>query len=188
MPFKINQDRTKEIAKRFDVDPKLVKNVHDMYANEIVPLLQDQYLAHLCRALEEFLRSKGESDSFTIRLKSIKRKSGFGGRIQYIKEREDKTAQYMIHYYDQIEDLQKRIIISHELGHILFAIIFKHQNDGKIDPNTIEHVEPLSSLLGFFALLDRSDFYKESSGTFTHTSFEKLLSDFSLIHNGKHKE
>ena len=188
MAFELDQNRIEKIAEKFDVKKTDVERFHGLYRDKIMPLVENQYLAHLCRALEDYHREKGEHDSFTIRLKSIPTKKRCYGRVQYIKKREGKSPQYLVHFYDNIDVLKKRVIISHELGHILCALTLKNLKNSKFDPNDIEHAEPLSSLFGLFALMERAEFYKEKSPEYTHNnSFEELLNDFNVIYTGKKK-
>lgn len=80
-------------------------------------------------------------------------------------------------YYPEIDEKQIRIIIAHELGHLVVETLLKNE-----DPNKGVS-EPLSSIFGILTILDKNDFYQNRASKYQHPSWEQILQDFKLLSN-----
>lgn len=129
-----------------------------------------QYLAHIIRTLETYIRESKKIKLFRITCSA--------------KEVNDKTKglawtsypnngfSYNIYYDKHADGLQKRVAIAHELGHLFYVIEFDKTMD--------DTHEPLSSLFGIIALIDRQEILKSIE---KHTSEKAIVNDFSLLMN-----
>lgn len=73
----------------------------------------------------------------------------------------------MIYYNSRLEEKDKRLLIAHELGHIIEQFVFKQNGS-----------EGIASLFAYIAMLDKNKFYREECKDFLFPSdltiFEEL--------------
>lgn len=85
---------------------------------------------------------------------------------------------FTVYYHPKMEAKQLRICLAHELGHLFICTLL--EKNPKEDST-----EPISSLFGVLAILDKNDFYKNKCQEFIHENPEKVVSEFALMSNRK---
>lgn len=171
--FKINSKKINEIAKCFDVKPESVELMNAKY-QEISSGIKYQYLAHVIRTVETEIRKKPNFGLFQIQCVPVENGAmpcGFGS-AQYYEEN-----LYIIYYDPGMDEKQLRIVIAHELGHLVVETMIKNEN-----PNA-GISEPLSSIFGVLTILDKNDFYHSRTKPYQHASAEEIIRDFLLLKN-----
>ena len=74
-----------------------------------------------------------------------------------------------IYYDDRLDEKQKRLYISHEIGHILI----KYLLDNKYENN-----EKNASIIGLIAMIDKNNFYLNDSKSFSYKSNVELVNEY----------
>lgn len=92
----------------------------------------------------------------------------------YLKDRDE----YYIYYPSSLEEKQLRVHIAHEIGHLLVKLKLM----GDIDAESA--TEPLSSIIGYFIMLDKNDFYENKIVPYRHDTPQELLADFCNLCKG----
>jgi len=177
--FKVTPEIISAISEKFCVPETNVENLHSIWGS-ISGDMKCQYLAHLIRTLEERLRKLDGNEMFSIICTPVANDSPNLGLAssQYYKGR-----LFVIYYHPNTDEKQLRVMLAHELGH-LFLVEFCNSRLGKdYDENT--PIEPASTILGIFAILDKNDFYHNKTTLFNHKKKEDVLEDFYLLHNRK---
>ena len=90
---------------------------------------------------------------------------------------------FAIYYHPKTDDKQLRVMLAHELGH-LFLVKLANSSLG-MDYNEKTRIEPASTILGIFTILDKNQFYHNMTAPFKHKTSDEVLSDFQLLHNRK---
>lgn len=170
--FDLTDDKIQQIADKFIVDKDVVKEIVSVY-KDIDSILKQQYLAHIIRAAEEFVRQQIGNPTFII--KCVQRKpeaslEGFGS-AQYIELKN----RFLIYYHPSQSEKVLRVIIAHELGHLILRV--------KAKKTGIKNTEPLSTIFGLITILEKNRFYEEETSRFQYETWENMLADFSLLHN-----
>ena len=171
--FKINSEKINEIAKCFDIKTESVELMNAKY-QEISSGIKYQYLAHVIRTVETEIRKKPNFGLFQIQCVPVENGAlpcGFGS-AQYYEEN-----LYIIYYDPGMDEKQLRIVIAHELGHLVVETMIKNEN-----PNA-GISEPLSSIFGVLTILDKNDFYQCRASQYQHSSWQDIIKDFSLLKN-----
>jgi len=173
--FKVTPYVIAEISKRFKIPKSRVENMYKFWGR-VVKTMEKQYLAHVIRAMEEELRRLPGHKLFQILCTPI---SGASGRVPQARY---KKGQYFAIYFRPIaNEKQLRVELAHELGH-LFLLAMSHVYYGvKYDPNT--PVEPASSIMGIFTVLEKNEFYHNEAQRFLHGTVDDVLQDFENLHN-----
>lgn len=150
--------------------------------------MRTQYLSHYARAMEHHIRKKKECDLFQINCLPMSEDDDLSNIT---------TATYKhgtcfdIFYHPKIGPNDLRVNIAHELGHLYLLEIendLRTKCDVPLEENTENYnSEPLSSLFGIFALMEKDDFYKNRAGNFIFGSIEKIVSHVKLMTNRKKK-
>lgn len=172
--FEFTENVKKEICAKINVSEAAVDILRKLY-DDFSEKMKSQYLAHLIRTVEEKLREKPEYSKFIIQCKpfvSDNDKIMKYGSAQYFKDEQF----YCIFYSSKLEEKLIRVIIAHELGHLILET-YREQ----IDSN--ETTEPLSSVFGILAILGKNEFYSEETNHFLHENYQEIISDFSNISN-----
>lgn len=166
----ILEETKEEIQKTLEIEQRTICDFETRY-EKLKNGISYQYLAHIIRTLETYIRENKKMNFFRITC--------------HAKETNDKTKglawasyrkgfSYDICYDETAEGLQKRVAIAHELGHLFYLIEFDKTMD--------DTHEPLSSLFGIIALIDRQETLKSVE---KHPSEKAIIQDFSLLMNRK---
>lgn len=171
--FKATPERLNFIANKFDINVDSVEKIAQMY-QEISEGIKYQYLAHVIRTVEAEIRKQQGFELFQIQCVPVTDDSipcGFGSAQYY------EGHIYIIYYDSKMDEKQLRIVIAHELGHLVVETILK----GDLPSN--QSSEPLSSIFGILAILDKNDFYHSPLSRYQHSSAEEIIDEFILLRN-----
>lgn len=169
--FSIDEEKIERIAKTFSITDVAVSELYRKYS-DLNSRMKDQFLAHVMRSLEEYIRENCNAPLFRITCRpSTSNPAIKGTGCASYKEK----LAFNIVYDSQMDQKQARVVIAHELGHLFALTVFKREYRDK-------H-EPLSSIFGIFTILDKNDFYAEKTVPFQHKSWEDVISDFALLKN-----
>lgn len=171
--FQMDEEKILAIAEKFGINADTVRDLYKKYA-DLSMRMKDQFLAHVMRSLEDYIRENCDAPLFRITCKASTNNPAIKGTgcASY-----QKKLAFNIVYDSQMDAKQARVVIAHELGHLFAITVFN--KDYK------EKHEPLSSIFGIFTILDKNDFYSDKSKTipFQHKSWNDIVSDFSLLKN-----
>jgi Domain of unknown function (DUF955). len=148
------------------------KQAIDEYVNRYNTVMDIpyQYLAHIIRTLETYIRKKEGFGYFRITCTPTQDMSLIAKNLSagfY-----NSKASYDIFYDECLPELQKRIAIAHELGHLFFILEF--------DKDETDTHEPLSSLFGVITMLHKFQMARSKE---YHSSEEDIIRDFKLLMN-----
>ena len=175
--FKLNGEKISLISKSFAISEDVVKTLYDVY-QQIQDNLSEQYLAHIIRTMEKQLREITGNYLFQITVDKMKEPSSMAGAgcASYVK-----GCYFSICYDPNMEEKQLRVCIAHELGH-LYLIEYLNNKGFNFDEKSL--IEPLSSIFGVFAMMDKNDFYHNiKDKKLMHASCKALIDDFILMNN-----
>lgn len=173
MSFEISEEYIKTIAVTFNIKKSSVELLNKLYSTEFKKRIAMEYLSHIVSAMEKFAREITKNPLFLIELKSTKKfKSIYSSKYSFGKF-------FTVYYPENLDPLQLRVGIAHELGHLFFLLIS--------DNNNLNGDEPLCSTFSIIALADRCEFYKNQCKQFVHRSMENLIDTMSLLHNTQEK-
>lgn len=176
--FKATQERLVLIAQKFGINVDSVEKISQVYRG-ISEGIKYQYLAHVIRTIEAEIRKQAGFELFQIQCVPVTDTStpcGFGSAQYY------EGNIYIIFYDSKMDEKQLRIVIAHELGHLVVETILK----GDI-PSSQSTSEPLSSIFGILAILDKNDFYSSKLSRYQHSSAEEIIEEFILLRNRAHQ-
>lgn len=164
----ISKETKKIITEKFSVSIDNINKVEKSY-NSLISGISYQYLAHIIRTLETYIRENKEMPFFRITCNPSKPKEPAKGLAwglycpQY---------SYDINYDETADEVQVRVAIAHELGH-LFCIIELGEETNS---------EPLASLFGVIAMIHKFQMKNQKKH---HKSEKDIIDDFSLLMNSK---
>ena len=175
--FTVTDEIVSQIAKQFNTTKEQVENLRQFYDGFAVDMKQ-QYLAHVIRTMEERLRRISGNEMFRIVCSPVDSNSKVLGiaRAQYYKKR-----YFAIYYHPRTDEKQLRVLLAHELGHLFLIEYANSTFDWQYDEKT--NVEPLSTILGIFTILDKNEFYHNKTTPFKHATPDDVLHDFKLMLN-----
>ena len=98
-----------------------------------------------------------------------------------------KNCFFSIYYPAHLEEKKLRVCLAHELGHLYLIEYANHLlENAPFDEGT--DTEPLSSVFGILAILDKNDFYATiQNKKLIHKSWNDLLRDFKALNNRNKK-
>jgi hypothetical protein len=163
-----------------------------MYSRGILPIISRHYLSHLVTNIEELINEKKKQAFLEhIRNTVVNNKEYVYERLEKMVEQKMlrlfsiilvpvdcgkvKARTYFfkgeysvqITYWNRLPYDQIRLLIAHELGHVANKYLFGNSasDDG------------LATLLGYIALQDRNNFYKNTTKQFTRVSDLQIYHD-----------
>jgi len=179
--FKVTPEIISKISSIFGIPEKRVNTFHEMYQNKISKSMKWHYLAHVIRTMEETLRELPNNEMFRIICTPVAEDSrdiGIASSHYY------KGRFFAIYYHPKTKEKQLRIMLAHELGH-LFILELLNTSFG-LNYNEKTEIEPISTIMGIFTILDKNEFYHNKLIPFKHISTDEVLNDFQLLHNRNH--
>jgi Zn-dependent peptidase ImmA (M78 family) len=175
--FTVTDDIIHNISEMFGVSKETLNKL-DKFYQTIANGMKQQYLAHVIRTMEERLRKIPGNEMFRIICSPVDENSknlGIAGADYY------KGRYFAIFYHPKTDEKQLRIMLAHELGHLFLIELVNSSLGSNFNERTM--IEPLSTILGIFIILDKNEFYWNKTATFKHRSPEEVLDDFSLLKN-----
>ena len=177
--FKVTDEMLAAISRDFSISKDTVINLHNMYQSVISDTMKRHYLAHVIRAMEEKLRSIQGNEMFRIICTPVAENSRNIGiaRYHYYQGRF-----FAIYYHPNTDEKQLRIMLAHELGHLFLVELF-NSSTGSTSYNENTEIEPISTILGIFTILDKNEFYYNKTVSFKHKTADDVINDFKLLAN-----
>ena len=175
-----------ELSETFKVDPKNCEYFNDVYHDQILPRIKENYLAHLIAAIEEIINEKYKRDQkkdpadpstwntrdFFIGLRQYTPLMGKNAEAIFF----DKSACIIykkIEKTEKIEEIKKlRIFIAHELGHV----VRKYKIIGGTGL-----VENYANLFAFFAINGKNKFYLNDVGDLVYENESEIIRSISEL-------
>jgi hypothetical protein len=181
-----------KITDAWGVKPEIIKEYDSLFKEKIKPIIKTNYLSHLVTTVEnmvnekrmiEFLRAaenieeiqinriqhmRGLLASKTFRLYSIIREPA--------KLKRKATTRYhpsgaIIYYNSCYDEKTVRILIAHEIGHIVNKELLENAVDS----------EQTANLFTYIAMEDKNNFYMEECKKFVSKSDIQILDDIISI-------
>jgi hypothetical protein len=149
--FKITSSRKQRLATVFKTDPKTV-NILNKVFNSLN--LKGQYLAHIIRAMEEYIRKTTGNALFRLICEPSLGDLEVGG-AQYFSEKF-----FVVHYNPRMQERELRVYLAHELGHLFILAIVNNNRAPRDRIPSDADVEPLSSIFGILTVANKNDFYQ----------------------------
>ncbi|MGP1602533.1 ImmA/IrrE family metallo-endopeptidase [Treponema sp.] len=174
--FKINEEKIETIAKELKVDKDVVALLSKHYT-KIQNGMKEQYLAHIIRTMEVQLQELTENQMFKIIVDPVPLSdTNFTARAQY-----QQGQFFWICYPSHLDDIQLRVYLAHELGH-LYLVEYINNIDKTANLTEKSNMEPLSTVFGILAILDKNDFYSTiSKKKLLHKTWESVIDDFKQL-------
>jgi Zn-dependent peptidase ImmA (M78 family) len=173
--FSVTDEKIAYISEQFRVNGSQVRLIHRFFSR-VIGEVKNQYLAHVIRCMESYIRKKTGNPMFQINTFPLDTESPMlnVGCAQYYPER-----YFVIFFHPRMDEKQLRACLAHELGHLfIIELLNEEKTDGSehFDKTTV--TEPLSSIFGIFTIMDKNLFYKEKAINFNHRSWEELVQAF----------
>jgi hypothetical protein len=175
--FTVTSDIISKISENFNTPRELTEKLHKFY-QKIQNDMKRHYLAHVIRTMEERLRELPDHEMFRIVCSPVEENSkdiGISSAHYY------RGRYFAIFYHPRTKEKQLRIMLAHELGHLFLVEFFNSVSGSDYTEKTM--IEPMSTILGIFTILDKNEFYHNRTATFKHSSPDEILHDFSLLKN-----
>ena len=176
---------SKKISSEWDLPENVIDCYNIFYHNAIKPIIKTNYLSHLVATVEntvnekkmgDFLKDfegdrdkiKGLLASRTLRLYSI--------MLVPVNLKKRATTRYhnsgaIIYYNSAFEEKTIRILIAHELGHIVNKELLENAVDS----------EQTANLFAYIAMNDKNNFYKDECDKYITKSDIQILNDIVNI-------
>lgn len=195
--YKIDNAKIEEISAKFDVAQRNVETLHKVYL-ELSSYLKQQYLAHVMRGIECYIRKYlhnnrfivvcepfAESDSHNRSAYSAYYASNKASILSINKFRSSFVIYYDKSLLDDGKEKELRDFIAHEIGHLLFRKLKNELGQEWQSSGATSIDEKYSSILGIFTMAEKNDFYLNlNSYVEKHTSWRELIKHFQMITQG----
>jgi hypothetical protein len=173
--FSVTDEKIAYISDQFRVSQDQVRLIHKLFS-KVIGEVKSQYLAHIIRCMESYIRKKTGSPMFQINTFPLDPGSPLlnVGCAQYYPKR-----YFAIFFHPRMDEKQLRACLAHELGHLfIIELLNEGKPDGSEPFDTTTLTEPLSSIFGIFTIMDKNHFYKEIASGLNHHSWEELVQAF----------
>ncbi|MDR0584709.1 MAG: hypothetical protein LBG57_10235 [Treponema sp.] len=173
--FSVDDEKITYISEQFQVDKSQVGLIHKLFSR-VIDGVKNQYLAHVVRCMESYIRKKTGNPMFQINTFPLDPASPVlnVGCAQYYPER-----YFSIFFHPRMDERQLRACLAHELGHLfIIELLNEEKFDGSEPFDKTTLTEPISSIFGIFTIMDKNHFYKETASNFNHHSWEALIQTF----------
>jgi len=181
------------ISKEWKLSSETIDKYSSFFTDCIKPIIKKNYLSHLVATIENMVNDKrmfkfvremenniiqgnnvareklrGLLASRTFRLYSIVREPVNLKRRATTRHH---PSGAIIYYNSSYDEKTIRMLIAHELGHIVNKELLENGEDS----------EQTANLFAYIAMDDKNDFYKEGSDRFKSTSDVQILNDLVNI-------
>jgi len=176
---------SKKIFSEWNLSTEIIERYNSFYHNSIKPVIKTNYLSHLVATVENTVNEKkmttflevfegdqgkvrGLLASRTLRLYSI--------MLVPVNLKRRATTRYhdsgaIIYYNSIFEEKTVRILIAHELGHIVNKELLENSVDS----------EQTANLFAYIVMDDKNKFYKEECDRFISNSDIQIFNDIASI-------
>jgi uncharacterized protein YjaZ len=173
--FSVTDEKIAHISTQFHLEKSYIERVYGLFS-EVIGGVKDQYLAHIIRCMESYIRKETKNPMFQINTFPIDPNSPVlnVGCAQYYPKR-----YFSIFFHPRMEERQLRVCLAHELGHLfIIELLNERTTDGSKSFDKTTVTEPLSSIFGIFTIMDKNLFYKEKAVNFNHHSWKEIVQAF----------
>ena len=177
-----------KISKEWNVSSETIQRYTSFFDDSIKPIIKLNYLSHLVNTIENMVNDKKLNN--VLKQAELKNISTEKIKYLYIKEtlrfysiilvpatlKRRATTRYhnsgaIIYYNSCYEDKIIRILIAHELGHIVNKELLGNKEDS----------EKTANLFAFIAMDDKNRFYKKECEKFVFKSDVQILNEMLKI-------
>jgi hypothetical protein len=147
--FSVTDEKITHISDQFHVDKSQVDIVHRLFSR-VIDGVKNQYLAHIIRCMESYIRQKTGNPMFQINTFPIASDSSVlnVGCAQYYPRR-----CFSIFFHPRMDEKQLRTCLAHELGHLfIIELLNEEKTDDSKPLDKTALTEPLSSIFGIFTI------------------------------------
>lgn len=173
----MNQDVSAKLCKDFKISPETCERYEKLYAKTIEPNMRLRYLSHLVSTIEDMINDNFKkkyilpvlnSKKYTEEDKRVFIRRNFRLYSILLRPLEGLHGKgYVTHYnfgsiivYNpRLDDKDIRVLIAHELGHIINRYWLNNQD-----------TQNTANLFSFIAINGKNNFYKNEATGFTYTS------------------
>jgi hypothetical protein len=157
------------IATTLDMEESSIRYIYNFYKMNIDDLMEEQYLAHSIRSVEQFVFNRKGT---WIPIRSLMLVRGVPAYVQY-------PTHFLIYCpksykADTAASKKIRMAFAHELGHLIFNT---NEKDDRHNRHEIKP-EDMANVLGLFILLGRSALYREKRDAFADLSQEDIATEY----------
>lgn len=180
--FEIDEDENiKRIAETTGLSTDSITRLRDsfseMFLSEGHSAFKLQYLAHLVRSMESYIRRELKDHRFfRIELQPFHDEDPDLG---VASAQRSPPNTYIIYYHPAMDPKQLRICLAHELGHLFLCILA----DKKPEEDRSRKSEALSWAFAALAIFDKTDFYLNKEKDFLYEEVHALLAGFRVLMN-----
>ncbi|MDR1218443.1 MAG: hypothetical protein LBK73_02410 [Treponema sp.] len=168
--FKITPERKREIAKAFQTDIENVDLLEKVYGALDIT---NQYLAHIIRSMESYLRIITGNQLFRIVCEPSLGGLDIGSAQYFYKKF------FVVHFNPAMPEKELRVYLAHELGHLFIIAIANDARDPRKRLPSDTDTEPLSSIFGIFTMAGKNDFYRNiKNSSLNHSSWDEMTGSF----------
>ena len=170
----MDETTIKRIATEFNIKEESIAEMICLYG-KVRKDIKVQYLAHLVRALEATMWRLTKNEFFRVIVRPISLDNVEIGQSKALYK---KGRYFLIGYPEEWDDKKKRVYIAHELGHLYLLSQKKAFGIRKNDDQT----EPLATIFGMLAILDKDEFYLSIADRgLLHSNLEEVIKNFKEI-------
>lgn len=186
-----------KLKKTFNVSHEDIDTMLCFFRDKLKPEIKNRYLSHLvstiedminnqekARILEDVAKAKELEESQETQNAFKDLEDAINSKhyrlfvitlIPTIKAKKNATTRIvrnnaMIYYNNRLEEKDKRLLIAHELGHIVEHFIFKQNGS-----------EGIASLFAYIAMLDKNKFYREECKGFLYPSDLTVFNELKRV-------
>jgi len=182
----MDADISAKISSEWGVSPEAIQKYVSYYTETIRPIIKSNYLSHLVTTVSNMVND--------IRIRKFLNKFAEAGReelkgflasrtfrfysiiLEPMNLKRKATTRYhpsgaIIYYNSCYEEKDIRILIAHEIGHIVNKELLENAED----------TEQTANLFAFIAMHDKNEFYKEGCDKFVSKSDLLILNDIINI-------
>jgi hypothetical protein len=173
--FSVNDEKITYISEQFRIERSQVEYIHTLFS-KVIDGVKNQYLAHIIRCMESYIRNKTGNPMFQINTFPLDPESPIlnVGCAQYYPGR-----YFAIFFHPRMDEKQLRNCLAHELGHLFIIESLNEKKTKESKPfGKTTLTEPVSSIFGIFTIMDKNHFYKDIALNFNYHSWEELIQAF----------
>ncbi|GHU44564.1 hypothetical protein FACS1894190_16040 [Spirochaetia bacterium] len=173
----MERDICEKMCAEFKVSENNCREIEKYYDTVILPKIKTKYLSHLVASIEELINrkmledNKKKLENIDEALKSVRRYSILlvpGNGVGKAKTYSSRFGA-AVYYNPKNETTDLRILIAHELGHVV------SEHRGKTSSDNF------SNVFAFLAINGKDKFYKTKAPTFQFESEVEIISNISAL-------
>ncbi|MGI5173478.1 ImmA/IrrE family metallo-endopeptidase [Treponema sp. OMZ 840] len=195
--IKLDNEIFQKLKTLFHVSEENINDMIDFFSKTLKLEIKSKYLSHLVSTLEDIINRQEKSRIIAdiTRIKSVEADEKSKAAWQNIEEtinskhyklfvitlvpikksKKNATSRIIknnavIYYNDLLEERQKRLLIAHELGHLVQHFIFRQTEN-----------ENIATLFAYIAMLDKNRFYTHECKNYSYSSDLTILYELASV-------